>query len=62
MVAERSPNEATRPALPGRIIRFLSPMDRRWESKSSKALGLDAVIRFSGRVIMAPGGVRPSGG
>ena len=30
----------------GRIIRFLSPMD--WGSKSSKALGLDAVLRIFG--------------
>ncbi len=44
----------------GRIIRFLSPMD--WGSKSSKALGLDAVLRSFGRVTMPPGGVRPSGG
>jgi hypothetical protein len=46
----------------GRIIRFLSPMDRRWESKSSKALKLDAVLPFFGRATMPPGGVRPSGG
>ena len=44
----------------GRIIRFFSPMD--WGSKSSKALGLDAVLRFFGRLTMPPGGVRPSGG
>ena len=46
----------------GRIIRFLSPMDRRWESKSSKALESNAVLRFSGRVTKTPGGARPSGG
>ena len=42
-----APYEVTRSVRRGRIIRFLSPMDRRWESKSSKALELDAVLRFS---------------
>jgi len=41
---------------------FLSPMDRRWGSKSSKTLEADAVLSFFGRVTMPPGGARPSGG
>ena len=41
-----APYEVTRSVRRGRIIRFLSPMD--WGSKSSKALGLDAVLRIFG--------------
>jgi hypothetical protein len=37
-------------------------MNRRWGSKSSKALESNAVLRFSGRMTKTPGGVRPSGG
>jgi hypothetical protein len=46
LASAHAPYEVTRSVRLGRIIRFLSPMDRRWGSKSSKALGLDAVLSF----------------
>ena len=54
--------EVTRSVSLSRIFCFLSPMVRRWGSKSSMVLESDVVLRFPGRVTMPPGGVRPSGG